>query len=270
MTEPHKRNAARRVFTRLAALFRLLLMAAITFVLLWLPLAAVLGHAITGGRGRRRMLRAQARATHLFSRALLALLRVRVDAPASRIPTGVLITSNHLSYLDIPVIAALVPGRFIAKQEIARWPVVGFLTRVVGTLFLERGRGRDVVRLADAVQETLEANLTVIFFPEGGISDGQTVQPYRGGLLDTAVRASVPCLPVCLYYETEDPTASPVMDVGWADDRPLVLHFWRLLNLGGIRARVRLADAPLVDTDRKRLARRLREATLEQFEPLRR
>src|SRR6185503_2039517 len=93
----------------------------------------------------------------LWARALLAILGVELELVGDP-PAGVfLVVANHLSYLDVPVLAALFPGRFVAKSEIAGWPVLGRLTSFVGTIFVTQRRTRDVLRVEHEMRRTLAA-----------------------------------------------------------------------------------------------------------------
>jgi len=252
------------------ALIRLVSM--VLFSLVSVPIALLIGllGAVTGRSGRTRALKILPHLTTMWSRVNLALMGIRITTPDPRPARVGLMTSNHLSYLDIMVVAALFPSRFIAKQEIASWPFIGFLTRSVGTLFMERARNREVPRISAEIRRTLEAGISVVFFPEGRISDGETVRLYHGGLLETAVQESIECLPLCLHYEMANPAVSPAETVCWAGEQSFLSHFWRLLRHDHITARVRWSPAPLTDTDRKSLARRLHAETMKLFEPIRR
>jgi 1-acyl-sn-glycerol-3-phosphate acyltransferase len=252
------------------ALIRLTLM--VLFSCVSVPVAVLIGllGAVTGRSGRTRALRILPHLTSVWSRINLALMGVRITTPDPRPARAGLLTSNHLSYLDIMVVAALFPSRFVAKQEIASWPFIGLLTRSVGTLFLDRGRNREVPRISTEIQRTLGAGISVVFFPEGGISDGETVRPFHGGLLETAVQESIECLPLCLHYGMANPAVSPAETICWAGEQSFLSHFWRLLRHNHIEARVRWSPTPLTDTDRKSLARRLHAETMRLFEPIRR
>jgi len=142
-----------------------------------------------------------------WSRTLLAILAVRVQvqgtAPIERhAPTMLL--SNHVSWLDIFVIASIVPSRFIAKSEIRRWPVVGWLIARQGTLFIERGRRRDTARINDNVNEALAKGYCVAVFPEGMTTDGTEVKAFHASLLQPIVHAHGIAAPVALRYATPD------------------------------------------------------------------
>ena len=142
-----------------------------------------------------------------WSRALLEILAVRVsvhgDAPIERHGPTMLL-SNHVSWLDIFVIASAVPSRFVAKSEIRRWPVVGWLIARQGTLFLERARRHDTARINNSVNDALQKGYCVAVFPEGTTTDGTEVKPFHASLLQPVVHAHGVAAPVALRYVTAD------------------------------------------------------------------
>ena len=119
-----------------------------------------------------------------INRMLLFAMGVRVHArgaPTTRRPT--ILVANHVSWLDIPILAAIAPVRFVAKAEIASWPVIGWCARLIGTVFIERGNHGTVAEKASEVIAALRAGDLVIVFPEGTTSDGNRVLPFKSGLL---------------------------------------------------------------------------------------
>lgn len=255
--------------THLLAAIRLTALLVVSIVLVPIALVVTFGGTLGGRAWRPGVLRIQPRFTRFWSRICLAIMGLRIEHPAP-LPAEVgLITANHLSYLDVMVIAAIHPCRFVAKREIASWPLVGLLTRSVGTLFLERSRKREVVSLGNQVRETIRVGVPVVFFPEGQISEGATVGRFHGALLRPAVEENTPCLPLCLHYDVSNPAVSPRTAICWAADIGFLAHFWGVLRLPRVRVRIRRASEPLRGDDRKQLAIALREATLALFEPIR-
>ncbi len=125
------------------------------------------------------------------------------DRPAAvpvDLPAGGLLVANHVSWVDIFVINALAPSSFIAKDDIARWPLIGTLVGRVGTLFLERGKRHAVHRALTVVAEQLRAGRRVAVFPEGTTGSGDVLQPFHANLIEAAVKADAPLLPIGLRY----------------------------------------------------------------------
>ncbi|MEJ2515932.1 MAG: lysophospholipid acyltransferase family protein [Gammaproteobacteria bacterium] len=183
--------------------------------------------------------------------------RVRVQG---RPPAGPgFLVSNHVSYLDIPVLMSLTGCSFVAKREIADWPVIGWLARVGGTLFVNRSGGRDTAQTLQQMHASRERGDLVAFFPEGTTSDGRGVQPFRSGLLALASDHGVPVEAAAVRYSTAA-EVDPRLALAWTGQQDFVPHAWRVLTLPGFEARVSLAEATLMASDRKLLARKLHGA----------
>lgn len=141
--------------------------------------------------------------TREWSRGLLALFSVQLTihgTPPDNASRNTLVVSNHVSWLDIYLLNAVRPVRFVSKAEVRHWPVVGWLASVTGTLFLERGRRRDTARVNDAVTAALKNGDCVAFFPEGTTTDGSHLRPFLSSLLQAAVNAESALQPVALRY----------------------------------------------------------------------
>lgn len=116
--------------------------------------------------------------------------------------------SNHVSWLDIPVLGAHFPVYFLSKAEVAQWPVVGWLARVAGTLFIRRGSG-DAGQVTNQLAAHLRAGRNVLFFPEGTTTDGHRLKRFFHKLFTSAVDAGVPLQPVLVSYCDEDDELHP-------------------------------------------------------------
>ena len=167
-------------------------------------------------------------------------------------PNAGAVISNHLSYLDIVVLASLHPCVFVSKAEIAKMPVLGWMTTNAGTVYVERGRGGSAIRASNAMQEAMDDGLPVVFFPEGTTSNGRALLKFHSGLLGQALMARAPMTAAFLRYsfvETDETgqNESGVTveeDVCWGD-KPLLAHVFGLLGLRGIHAEVTFGDQPI-------------------------
>jgi 1-acyl-sn-glycerol-3-phosphate acyltransferase len=212
--------------------------------------------------------RAAAATQRAWARALLALLGVEVECEGAPPPGAHLVVANHLSYLDILVLAAHFPGRFVAKREIAGWPVLGLVARLVGTLFVAQRRTREIVRVGEEMARTLAAGVPVILFPEGRSTRGAEVERLHSSLLECGARARIPCLAVALGYETPRDPWAPAATVCWWGGMGFWRHAWRLASLAQVRARVRPAAETRRGGDRKDLCARLRADLVHGFVPV--
>lgn len=197
--------------------------------------------------------------TNRWGRGVCRVMGVRISVQGTP-PEGSLLVSNHLGYLDIPVLASQVHALFLSKAEVADWPVMGFVARQSGTLFVKRERKRDLPQVAAQIAEELGSGGAVVLFPEGTSSAGDSVLPFRASLLDPLARGDLPVSYAHLTYTT--PPGSPPSGkcVAWWGDMPFGGHFLGLLRLPYVLAEVRFGPEPLSHSDRKVLALRLWKA----------
>jgi 1-acyl-sn-glycerol-3-phosphate acyltransferase len=176
---------------------------------------------------------------------------------------GTLFVANHVSWIDIPVLALLLDAGFVAKAEIGRWPVIGPLARRFGCLFIDRGVRAGVRYQADALDNHLSGSRSIVLFPEGTTSDGKTVRPFRSSLLAAAGQGSWPCVqPVTIRYRRRDGVALDDCrrrGVAWLDEDELLPHAFALAGKGGVLAEV-IFEEPVFASDRKELARMCQRA----------
>jgi len=172
---------------------------------------------------------------------------------------NVLIVANHISWLDIFVINAVQPSRFVAKADLARWPLLGRLIAGVGTLFIERGRGRDAHRISGHVRAALAAGDVIAIFPEGKTGDGRALLPFHGSLLQPAIDARGHVQPMAIRYCGSD--GARCDSPGYAGDTKFLTSLWRVL---GEHRMVVLLDVarplPAEGRHRRHLAREAEDA----------
>jgi len=225
---------------------------------------------LVAGRRRRSVVRLGAASCRGWGRAMCAILGIEREVLGHVPNHGVfLVAANHLSYVDILVLGSLYPSVFLAKREIATWPVFGWIARGAGTLFVDRDQPKDVVRAGREMSTRLSLGVPLTIFPEGRSSPGIEILPFQPALLEPAARGSVPCFAVSISYDTPGTPASPSQTVCWHDSENFVTHFRRLVSLPRVVARVRFSGPPLVSDDRKTLARVLWERASASFEPIR-
>jgi 1-acyl-sn-glycerol-3-phosphate acyltransferase len=173
---------------------------------------------------------------HRWCCRILGLQVRRIGRPVAARP--VLFASNHVSYLDIAVLGSLIPGSFIAKNEVAGWPLFGWLARLQRSVFVDR-QVRTTAAQRDAIAERLEAREALILFPEGTSGDGNRVLPFKSALFSVAERgaAPVPVQPVSIAYTRLDG-----MPIGrryralfaWYGGMAMAPHLWTVIGLGRI------------------------------------
>lgn len=202
-------------------------------------------------------LAAQASWTQATSRAFLNILSAGIESHGR--PTGpALLAGNHVSYVDILVLASLFPAVFVAKADVRGWPIFGRLTKAAGTIFIRRERRAEVAGCLRRIEAVRSAGLPVVVFPEGTSSDGTAVLPFHSSLLEGACREGRPVVPFAIRYEVpcgEDPGKV----IAYWGDMHFGPHLLRLLGLPGFRAILRFGEPVTGITERKVLAEVLRQ-----------
>lgn len=249
--------ASLRAAARLLAIASIILILAIAW-LLRIPARLL---------GTRAAVRLRERQMRAWARAVLRVMGVRVEAGGHPPPRPFLLVSNHLSYLDVLVLWSLTPCSFLAKAEVARWPLLGPLTHCAGTLYINRERRADVRPAIEAVRARLALGEGVVFFPEGTSSPGAAVLPFRSSLFAAAAAAPAGVHVAAISYDTEDPGRPAHQHVAWWGEMEFPAHFWTLLKMPRLRARVRFGEQPVAGSDRKALARDAHAALSRLFEP---
>lgn len=195
-----------------------------------------------------------------WSRQVARIVGARVTVHGAPAKGPVLFVSNHISWLDIPILGGRLPGSFIAKSEVDGWSGIGAMARLYRCVFVNRSRRRDSASQRDEIKDRLAAGDGLILFAEGTSTDGTLVKPFKTALF--AVAQAVPDLkiqPVTIAYTHLNGipiSRSQRPLIGWYGDMELTGHVWRLLKLGHIRAEVRF-HAPISWSeagDRKSLA----------------
>jgi 1-acyl-sn-glycerol-3-phosphate acyltransferase len=178
-----------------------------------------------------------------------ALRRMKIEIRVMGVfPEHGAVISNHLSYLDIVVFAAIHPCVFVSKAEIEKWPVVGWMTTMSGTVYVARGHGGSAMKARKEMQAAVDAGLPVVFFPEGTTSNGSQLLKFHSGLLAQVIDAGSPVTAAYVRYgfaEDNGPDASVADDVCYWGDRNMWAHVFKFLGLRGVRAEVRFEEAPI-------------------------
>ncbi|MGD0446312.1 MAG: lysophospholipid acyltransferase family protein [Edaphobacter sp.] len=184
---------------------------------------------------------------HRFCARSLEGMGIEIHA-AGEFPMRGAVISNHLSYLDIVVFAAMHPCVFVSKAEIEHWPVVGWMTTMSGTVYVARGHGGSALKARKEMQDAVDAGLPVVFFPEGTTSNGSGLLKFHSGLLAQVIQSGSPVTAAYVRYSFAEENRTGVSvadDVCYWGDRNMVMHIFTFLGLRGVRAEVRFADGPI-------------------------
>jgi 1-acyl-sn-glycerol-3-phosphate acyltransferase len=194
-----------------------------------------------------------------WSRQLLAILGVRVRAGVFSIAPGTLLVANHVSWLDVIVLSMLCPADFVAKAEIRRWPLLGWLLERNDCLFVERRIGRHLLRLNAEIGERLARGRVVACFPEGTTSDGAALLPFRPALFEPAVRGGHRMQAFALAYR--DASGQRCDAAAFIGQQSLWQSLWAIASQPGIVVTLRTGPAETgAGLSRRQAARGARDA----------
>jgi len=242
-----------------------------------LRLARAVGHGLRGlavvlfvfprldERGRHARIRG-------WSLGMLRAMGIALQAEGEPAAGGSLLAANHVSWLDIMAIHAVEPAaRFVSKADVKAWPLVSRLVDAAGTLYLERDRKRDALRVVHAMAAALQQAQTVAIFPEGTTSTGHDLLPFHANLLQAAISTGTPVQPVAIRYS--DATHAVSLAAEFVGATSLLQSLWRTARGEGLVVRmVFLPPVPARGAERRALAERLRSdiaAALERPQPAR-
>ena len=233
----------------LVALWRILCVVGMVAQGLWLALLVMPRRDAAGWH----------RVMQRWSTQMLRCLGVTVRVSGSAHPGAVLMVANHVSWLDIPALHASAPqARFVSKSNIAHWPLLGRLARAGGTLFIERERKRDALRVVHEVAHALRAGNAVAVFPEGTTGAGHGVLPFHANLLQAGITTGTVVQPIVLRYS--EPGHPVSVAAQYIDDVTLVASLMKICRARDLMVDVRfLPVEPAGELDRRVLGETLRE-----------
>ncbi|MEO6353581.1 MAG: lysophospholipid acyltransferase family protein [Burkholderiaceae bacterium] len=188
-------------------------------------------------------------------------LEVQHHANGQRLPHA-MVVANHVSWLDIFIINAHQPCRFVAKADVRDWPLIGWLSSKAGTVFLARGNRRDVKRIYAGLVAAVQAGERVAFFPEGTTTEQGQLLPFHANLFEAAIEAAVPVQPYALRYL--DASGAPHPAVAFLGDMSFAQSISAILKARQIRAELVLL--PVIETagaHRRELAHASRSAVAQ-------
>jgi 1-acyl-sn-glycerol-3-phosphate acyltransferase len=172
-----------------------------------------------------------------WSAGMLRALGIELQARGHFKAGAKLIVANHISWLDIMAIHAACPeARFVSKADVMHWPLINRLVACAGTLYIERDKRRDALRVVHRMAEALDAGQTVAVFPEGTTGDGHRLLPFHANLLQAAIATGVPVQPVVLRFSDREHAVSPA--AFFVGDTTLAQSLWMLARGRGLRVRV--------------------------------
>ena len=202
-----------------------------------------------------------------WSLQLLTICAVEVkfaDASEGQIGPQAIVVSNHVSWLDIFVINTLHPCHFVAKADIRQWPVIGWLSAQAGTIFLARGKQREVRRIYQGLVDQINEGKRIAFFPEGTTAAQGMLLPFHANLFEAAIVAQVPIQPLVLRYVDEQgrlhTAADFIGEMSFVESLQIILKAPRMTA-----ELVRLPAIVTTGAHRRDIAAQSRAAILQQL-----
>lgn len=159
---------------------------------------------------------------------------VRGHLPSEQPDVGHILVSNHVSWLDIPLIGSLVDANFLSKDEVRRWPLIGKLAEGAGTLFIKRGSG-DGNQVAEQIAARTNKGHSVLFFPEGTSTDGTAIKTLYPKLFKACHSTQAAFYPVIVHYDVPGQSGHPI---AFINDDDFSEHLWRMMGFSKINATV--------------------------------
>ncbi len=252
------------VFRVFRAMIRLIFLISVTVVLqtVW-----VMGKAMAPRHGNaRRGLRKFIMTLWGRSLSLILGMRIRIKGVPPRPPF--FLVANHLSYVDIITIAAHLECTFVAKNDIAGWPGLGWLATGADTIFIDRKNFQDIPRVIRLINLSLNEGVGVVLFPEGTSTMGDHILPFSPALLEPAARAGYPVSNAAHSYRTPPNEPPAHAAICWWGDMDFAPHFLKLLLVSKFEVVVSYGEDAIQADDRKILAKSLWRSVNDQFNPM--
>lgn len=207
----------------------------------------------------------QRRILKTWSRQLLTILNIGIQIEGqqpARGEGGCLIVANHVSWLDIFVLNAIHPSQFIAKSEVRNWPVIGWLCRRSGTIFIERAMRQNTSTINQRISLLLKQGACIGLFPEGTTTDGKQVGHFHSALIQPAIDAGVRLCPIALRYQ--DGEGEPSSTAAFIGDTTLAQSIWQILRCPHLNALVVFTPALLAAGENRRMLARTAQVAIAQ------
>jgi 1-acyl-sn-glycerol-3-phosphate acyltransferase len=202
-------------------------------------------------------------ALHLLYGMALAIVYPQLDLALNE--SGCLLVANHISWLDIFVLNAIHPSQFIAKSEVRDWPLIGWLSRRCGTIFIERALRQNASAINRRVSLLLKQGACIGLFPEGTTTDGKQVGHFHSALLQPAIDAGTKICPIALRYQNKDGFPSPA--AAFTGNTTLIESIWKILRAPHLNASVVFTPALMASSENRRtLARAAQSAVAHELQ----
>ncbi len=175
---------------------------------------------------------------------------------------GALIVSNHIGSVDIFVLAACFKMSFVSKSDIRAWPLIGYLTRIANTIYIDRTRRTELAGMVQTITDRLRSGYSVVVFPEGGATLGHQVERFKSSAFEAVVQAESSVIPVTIrYYDGGEPSVAC-----WPRGESFMANITRLLMHPRLNAKVWVLPEVTGETDRRVFAEKSRALISEKYQ----
>jgi len=178
------------------------------------------------------------------------------------------LVSNHLSYVDIVPFFAMLPCTFVAKSELATWPVLGTMAKTMNVIFINRENHRDIPRVNKRISSNIRDDQGVILFPEATSSPGKKVLPFRSSLLKYPAEHKFPVSYASITYRSTDKRFPAETSICWWGEMTFADHFFNLLKIKNFETTISFGDRRISKDNRKKLADTMHQLVQELFVPV--
>ncbi len=205
-----------------------------------------------------------ARVMQVWGKLCCRMMNIRIHQVGSteRLGHGALIVSNHVGSVDIFVMAACFKMSFVSKSDVRAWPLVGYLTRIANTIYIDRTRRRELAAMVQAITDRLRSGHFVVVFPEGGATSGHQVGRFKSSAFEAVVRAGSSVIPVTIrYYDGGEPSVAR-----WPIGISFMANIKRLLMHPRLNVKVWVLPQVTGETDRQVLAEKSRALISEKYQ----
>jgi 1-acyl-sn-glycerol-3-phosphate acyltransferase len=204
----------------------------------------------------------------LWGRGFAAIVGMKVSVQGTRPTPPYFIVLNHLSYMDVFVMAHQLGCAYVGRGDIRRWPLLGFLSHSLQVLFINRRKIRDTSRVNRQIEHALKQGDGMAVFAESRISCGRDVEPFKSALIQPAIDNKIPVHYATLRYTTEEGMPSARDLIVWWRPESMFHHLFRLLRHRGFTVQIHYGDEPIILEDRKELAEELHASVRANFVPV--
>ncbi|MCB1024239.1 MAG: 1-acyl-sn-glycerol-3-phosphate acyltransferase [Acidobacteria bacterium] len=202
------------------------------------------------------------------SRFFVKLSRMEIEILGEVPSQPFFLVSNHLGYVDIPVLRAIIESVFVAKRDIEGWFLAGKIVGDMGNIYIDRENRRDIPVAGAKIIDTLDRGEGVIIFPEGTSSKGEEVLPFNSSFFEFAAKIDLPIHYASITYRVENAEMKASDAICWWDDSTFIEHLWRFFQLRDSKAIVSFGIETVVKANRKELAQELWDRVSEKFIPV--